>query len=110
MRVGGRLSKAALPEETKHPLILPKDQHISTLIKTQQVGHGGRNHTLLRLRKKFWITSATSAVRKIISQCSFCRRYQGKLGEQKMVDLRKERLLPNLPPFTNVGVDYFGPL
>lgn len=27
-----------------------------------------------------------------------------------MVDLPKERLLPDLPPFTHVGVDYFGPL
>ncbi len=29
---------------------------------------------------------------------------------KKMADLPKERLLPHLPPFTNVGVDYFGPL
>lgn len=33
----------------------------------------------------------------------------GKLGEQKMADLPKERLQSDLPPFTNVGVDYFGP-
>lgn len=113
VRVGGRLAKASLPEETKHPLILSKEQHISTLILRhvhQQVGHGGRNHTLSRLRRRFWITSATSAVRKVISQCTFCRRHKSKLGEQKMADLPKERLLPDLPPFTNVGVDYFGPL
>lgn len=70
LRVGGRLSKAALPEETKNPLILSKDQYISTLILRhihQQVGHSGRNHTMSRLRKKFWITNANSAVRKIIS-------------------------------------------
>ena len=113
VRVGGRLSKAALPEETKHPLILSKNQHIFTLILRymhQQVGHSGRNHTLSRLRKKFRIPSATSAVRKIISQCNFCRQDKGKLSEQKMADLPKERLLPDLPRFSNVGVDYFGPL
>ena len=27
-----------------------------------------------------------------------------------MSDLPQERLLPDLPPFTNTGVDYFGPL
>ncbi len=32
LRVGGRLSRAALPEETRRPLVLSKDQHISTLI------------------------------------------------------------------------------
>lgn len=113
LRVGGRLSKAALPEEIKHPLILSKDQFISTLILRhvhQQVGHSGRNHTLSKLRTKFWITNSNAAVRKIISQCCFCRRYKGRVGEQKMADLPKERLLPDLPPFTNVGVDYFGPL
>ena len=113
LRVGGRLSRAAMPEEAKHPLILSKDRYISTLILRhihQQLGHSGRNHTLAELRKRFWITNANSAVRKIISQCCFCRRYVGRVGEQKMADLPKERLLPDLPPFTNVGVDYFGPI
>lgn len=30
--LGGRLSKAAMSEETKHPVILSKDQHVSSLI------------------------------------------------------------------------------
>ena len=32
LRVGGRLHRAALPEHTKHPAILAKDHHITTLI------------------------------------------------------------------------------
>lgn len=113
LRVGGRLSKGAMPLEVKHPLILSKEQHISMLILKdihQLLGHSGRNHTLSALRRKFWITSANSAVRKIISKCSFCRRFNGKAMEQKMADLPKERISPDLPPFTNVGVDYFGPV
>lgn len=113
LRVGGRLSRAAMPEESKHPLILSKDQHVSTLILRsihQQLGHSGRNQTLSQLRKRFWITNANSAVRKIIGNCCFCKLYSARVGEQKMADLPKERLLPDLPPFTNVGVDYFGPL
>lgn len=39
-----------------------------------------------------------------------CRRHRGKLGEQKMADLPLERILANLPSFTNTGVDYFGPI
>lgn len=49
LRVGGRLSKAALPLEFKHPIILSKDRHISTLLLRnihQEVGHSGRNHML----------------------------------------------------------------
>jgi len=32
IRVGGRLTRAAMPEEVKFPVILPKNSHISTLI------------------------------------------------------------------------------
>ncbi|KAK0131615.1 hypothetical protein N1851_033674 [Merluccius polli] len=112
LRVGGRLSRAAISEEFKHPVILAKDLHIATLILKnihEQLGHGGRNHVLSRLRIKYWITSANAAARKILSDCVICRRHRGKLGEQKMSDLPLERIVADLPPFTNVGVDYFGP-
>lgn len=113
LRVGGRLGRAALPEELKHPVILSKGQHVSNLILQhihRQLGHAGRNHMLSTLRRKYWITSANSACRKIISDCVICRRYRGQPGEQKMADMPKERITPDLPPFTNVGVDYFGPI
>lgn len=64
---------------------------------------------LSQLRKKYWIIKGNSAARKVISECVVCRRVRGKMGEQKMADLPKERVLPDLPPFTNVGLDYFGP-
>lgn len=112
LRVGGRLSKGAMPDDTKHPVILAKDQHISTLILRhihEQNGHCGRNHLLSILCRQYWITRANAAARNILSSCVACRRYRGKLGEQKMADLPKERLQTDLPPFTNVGIDYFGP-
>ncbi len=43
-----------MPEERKHPIILAKDQHISTLILRhihQQLSHSVRNHMLSKLRK-----------------------------------------------------------
>ncbi|XP_052407932.1 uncharacterized protein LOC127953079 [Carassius gibelio] len=113
LRVGGRLKRAAIPEDIKHPLILSKDQHISDLILRHvhfRLGHAGRNHLLSATRRKYWITSGPTAVRKIISRCLICKRHGGKTGEQKMADLPEERVVPDLPPFTNVGVDYFGPV
>lgn len=112
LRVGGRLSRSALPEEQKHPAILSKGQHVSNLILRhihQQLGHAGRNHMLSVLRKRYWITNANSACRKIISECVICKRYRGRPSQQKMADMPEERICSELPPFTNVGVDYFGP-
>lgn len=111
--VGRRLSKAALPEKVKHPAILPKHTHISTLILRhihEKIGHAGRNLMLSELRKKFWIINANSSARKIITDCIVCRRNRAKIGQQKMADLPQERLVADLPPFSNVGVNYFGPI
>lgn len=64
---------------------------------------------LSQLRQRFWIPRANSAIRKLISDCTVCRRLRGQAGQQKMADLPEDRLLPDKPPFTNVGVDFFGP-
>lgn len=108
LRVGGRLSKSALPEEAKHPTILPKNHHVSKLILHsihQQVGHSGRTHMLSRLREKYWIPCANSMARKTISECVICRRLNASVTEQKMADLPKDRITPDQPPFTQIGVD-----
>ncbi|XP_053274096.1 uncharacterized protein LOC128436341 [Pleuronectes platessa] len=113
LRVGGRLDKSALPTESKHPVILSKDLHVSVLILRHihhQLGHAGRNYMLSRLRQRYWIINANSAARKVISDCVVCRRNRGKLLEQKMADLPEERVVPDRAPFTDVGVDYFGPI
>lgn len=113
LRVGGRLRKAAMPVQTKHPIILHKDQHISRLLLRhihEQLGHCGRNHMLSKLRQNYWITNANAAARKVISKCVVCKRFRGMASEQKMADLPLERITPDHPPFTNVGVDYFGPI
>lgn len=112
LRVGGRLHKSAMPEETKHPCILPKDSQVSVLLLRhihEHSGHSGRNHVLSVLSKKYWIVKGNSLARKVLSKCVVCRRVRSKAGEQKMADLPLERIIPDLPPFNNVGLDYFGP-
>lgn len=107
----------AMSEEQKHPAILPKDHHISKLVLRHihhQVGHSGRNYMLSKLRQKYWIpnisNSANSLSRKLIHECVACRRLHANIGQQKMADLPSDRVAPDLPPFTCVEVDYFGPI
>ncbi|KAJ8041043.1 hypothetical protein HOLleu_15532 [Holothuria leucospilota] len=112
LRVGGRLSRSAMPEGEKHSYILPKDSIVSEMIIREthiQRYHGGRALTLSHLPRKYWIVSAPALVRKCINRCVTCRRFRGKTGEQKMADLPVSRITPDEPPFTRVGMDFFGP-
>lgn len=112
LRVGGRLCKSAMPLESKHPAILPKDSHVTQLILRdihERVEHSGRSYMISQLRRTFWILRASSTIRRLLSECVVCRRVHAKGGQQKMADLPNDRLVPDKPPFTNVGVDYFGP-
>ncbi|CAC5383158.1 unnamed protein product [Mytilus coruscus] len=112
LRVGGRLHESNMPMESKHPVILPKNHHLSDLILRHihlELKHSGRNHMLSRLREKYWIVNAPTAIRKLISKCVVCRKQGSRVGEQKMANLPEDRSLANEPLFTRVGVDYFGP-
>lgn len=86
LRVGGRMHKSAMPDETKHPCILPKDSHISILLLRhihERCGHSGRNHMLSELRKKYWISKANSLARKVLSRCVLCRHVEAKQVNRK---------------------------
>ncbi|XP_076852605.1 uncharacterized protein LOC143506910 [Brachyhypopomus gauderio] len=112
IRVGGRLNKSAMPEESRFPTVLHKDHHLAKLILThvhRQNGHCGRNHLIAKVRQRYWIPGLNRASRTVISSCITCRKLHAKPAEQKMADLLEERVLPDQPPFTHVGVDYFGP-
>ena len=112
LRVGGRLSMATLSDDSKHQIIIPKDSHLARLLVNhfhQKSGHSGREYVLALLRERFWLIRANSTVRSVLSSCFDCKRRQGPVGEQKMANLPRPRVTPDQPPFTCVGIDYFGP-
>lgn len=112
LRVGGRLKHSSLTEPEKHPILVPGRHHIAILIVRhyhEQIKHQGRHITEGSIRSAgFWITGAKSLVSSVIYKCVKCQKLRGNLGSQKMADLPSDRLETG-PPFTNVGVDCFGP-
>ena len=64
---------------------------------------------LSSLHQRYWIPGASVAIRKILSKWIVCRRLHAAPGHQQMADLTRDRVSPDEPPFTCVGVDYFGP-
>lgn len=113
LRVGGRLGAACFPENAKHPMILPRDDHVTTLViryvHEYNTGHSGREHVLSVVRQKYWIPRARPMVKRVLQQCVVCRRWQGKACSQRMADLPSDRISPEEPAFTHVGIDCFGP-
>ncbi|XP_069990637.1 uncharacterized protein [Penaeus vannamei] len=112
LRVGGRLQQSSLRSYQKHPIILPGKSHISTLIVRhyhQSVRHQGRHLTEGAVRSGgYWTTGVKWLISSILHSCVQCRKLRGKEEVQLMSDLPADRL-EHTPPFTNVGVDAFGP-
>ena len=112
LRVGGRIKKANLDYRLKHPVLLPKEGHITHAIirdHHEKVALAGRGMTINDIHNHgYWIISCTSAVKSAISKCVECRKLHGKVCQQKMGNLPADRLSEE-PPFTYCGVDMFGP-
>ena len=113
LRVGGRLENAEVDYEVKHPVIIPGKHRVAELVIReyhQSNGHVGLNMMKAMIRQEFWITQITAAVRRVLSDCFICKRNHQAPCRQRMAPLPAERLVADHPPFTFVGVDYFGPM
>ncbi|XP_060763802.1 uncharacterized protein LOC132872763 [Neoarius graeffei] len=112
LRVGGRLTHAALHPHVKHPAILPRDSYLSSLLIKhyhERVHHQGRALTMNELRANgIWILGCSKSVSSYIYKCTKCRKLRRSPEQQKMADLPVERT-EEAPPFTYCGMDCFGP-
>ena len=101
-----------LNEDLKQPIIISSNGPIPILIARHchsVVYHAGRGITVNEMRRAGYLIIKCGVIaRKMISECTLCRFLRGKVGQQKMADLPKERVSIS-PPFTYCGVDYFGP-
>ncbi|XP_049918800.1 uncharacterized protein LOC126401515 [Epinephelus moara] len=112
LRVGGRIREADLSQAEKNPLIVPGQHHVASLIVKhchEQTLHQGRLYTEGAVRSAgWWIVGGKRRVSNVIHHCVKCRRLRAPLCVQKMANLPAQRLSTD-PPFTNVGLDVFGP-
>lgn len=111
LRVTGRLQNANLPAERKHPIILPSNSHLTTLIiqhHHHHLLHAGFQHTWASLQSQFWIVRGRDKVRHFIRKCVTCRRYKAAAAAQLMGNLPTSRVNSSRP-FIHCGVDFAGP-
>lgn len=112
LRIGGRLSNANESDQYKHPIILPKNHHVTNLILSyahSEMKHQGRGFTMNKLRSLgYWIIGGSKLVGNFIRKCVTCRKLRRPSECQKMANLPNSRVEPS-PPFYYCGMDVFGP-
>jgi hypothetical protein len=112
LRVGGRLQHSQLPDDSKHPIILPHHDWVTRLIIDhvhKHASHVGLENTHSLVRQKYWLLHGKRELKRILHDCYQCVRATKKPATQKMAPLPKERVVPE-ECFSTVGVDFAGPL
>ena len=106
------VNRAAVCYDVKHPMIIPQDHQLCRLVIMnchRKLNHEGTEHVRNELRLWYWIPHSRSTARKVLNDCSSCKRRRNKPQIALMASLPKDRLQVTAP-FSKVGVDYFGPI
>ncbi|XP_076659955.1 uncharacterized protein LOC143363233 [Halictus rubicundus] len=107
-----QLGDSGLPEPRRHPAILDRTSHLSTLVIRDahlRTLHGGVNATMSWIQRAFWIPRRRPRVKRLIRECVTCTRLRATTGLQQMGNFPTTRVQPS-KPFLHTGVDYAGPI
>lgn len=111
LRVGGRIDKAPLPYDTRHPFIIPHKSRLGFLICAYYHDitiHGTTRLMASLIQRQFWIPSIRKLIRKCIFSCKTCYLPKALTKTPIMAELPSSRF-ENLRPFSNIALDFAGP-
>ena len=98
--------------DVKHPIVLDAlHAFVKLFLRHNHVKHHhhGIDYLRAKVQEPYTILKLRSSLCSIKSNCVTCRKFRAATIQPIMADLPKERLAYQSPPFTNTGVDYFGP-
>ncbi|KAL0810381.1 hypothetical protein ABMA28_010526 [Loxostege sticticalis] len=113
LKLDGRIRAANVPDPLKEPIILDGRHPFTRLLikkEHEAAGHANRERVVNDLRQRFWILHLRTTVRKIAKNCAMCRLRKARPQPPIFGDLPAARIDPYHRPFSNCGVDYFGPM
>ena len=114
IRANGRLGKTTLPEESKHPVILPGEHpwvRLLALHHHRKLLHQGHRVVLISLANDgILIGCGKELLKSIAAKCFFCRTRRRLLLQQQMGTLPSFRIIIRQAPFASVAIDFFGNL
>ena len=112
IRLRGRLSKATVSKDLKHPILLSA-KHPAVILMLRQMHednhHEGTEYLRSLVQQRFWVIGIRSALRSITSKCVRCRILAVQPIHRRMADSPKDRVVGNVYPFKSTGIEYFGP-
>ena len=113
IRSSGQIKRLIEVEfNVKYPTILDaRHPFMRLFLEHTHVKHFHQGVEYLRsiVQEHYRVLKLRSSLRSIKAHCLRCREFQAVTMQPIMSDLPKERLAYQSPPFTNTGVDYFGP-
>ena len=89
--------KHPFPLDSRHPLV-------RLFLENFQ-----KKHLRALILEEYAIVNLRTTLRSIVSRCIICRKRKAETLAPMMFDLPRERLAYKEPPFSNNGIDYFGP-
>ncbi|XP_046397407.1 uncharacterized protein LOC124164220 [Ischnura elegans] len=112
IRVGGRLKNSQLSYGCMHPIILPDNSNLTSLIFVHihiSSLHIGPQALLAEVRQTYWPLQGRHLANRTVHQCIKCSKMKPTLSSQLMGELPTGRVTPS-KPFLNTGVDSCGPI
>ena len=100
-----------MPLDIRHPIILPREHHVTQLINEDHHcngGHVGMTNAWASLRIEYWVVRGAITIKKTLGKCISCKKRNGCAGRQIMAELLEEQLTSGNLPFYFTGVNYFG--
>lgn len=101
LRIDGRLENAREFLPMKHPILLPSDGHLTTLIMRdahEKCMHGGVQVSLNYVRQVYWLMNGRQTFRKYIQNCVICARWRTKPKGQLMAPLPEAKVIHSYIP------------
>ena len=112
-RCRGRFANSSLPYEKKYPILFPTDSCLTILVipdAHKSVLHNGVRETINEIRCKYWKPRIRQKVKIIINRCVTCKRFEGHpYFYPGSLALPECRIVLN-HCFSNIGIDYAGPV
>mgnify|MGYP002649723710 CR=1 FL=1 len=102
----------AVDWETRHPILLPPHQLVRDLVREEhrKLGHAGEANTRSHLAQYYHILGARQLIKSVVRPCRECNTQRGKAFNPPEPTLPSFRTMAETRPFTNIGIDYWGPL